>query len=55
MSHDIAYHTRKTMITGYRFMERETKKRGIHIFNASRGGMLEEFDRVDFDSLFENK
>lgn len=54
MSHDIAYHTQKAMMTGYRFMERETKKRGIHIYNATRGGMLEEFDRVDFDSLFEN-
>lgn len=52
MSHDIAYHTQKAMMVGYRFMEKETKKRGIHIFNATRGGMLEEFDRVDFDSLF---
>lgn len=52
MSHDIAYHTQKAMITGYRFMERETKKRGIRIINATRGGMLEEFDRVEFDSLF---
>lgn len=50
--YDIAYHTQKAMITGYRFMEKETKKRGIHVYNATRGGMLEEFDRVDFDSLF---
>jgi len=39
------------MIAGYRFMERETKKRGIHIWNATRGGMLEEFDRIDFDTI----
>lgn len=51
LSHDTAYHTQKAMMTGYRFMEKETKKRGIHIFNATRGGMLEEFDRVDFDSI----
>ncbi len=51
-SHDIAYHTQKAMITGYHFMEKETKKRNIHVFNATRGGMLEEFDRVDYDSLF---
>ena len=53
MPHDLAYHTQKAMMTGYRFMEKETKKRGIHILNATRGGMLEEFDRVDFDSLFD--
>ena len=52
VSYDIAYHTQKAMMAGYRFMERETKKRGIHIMNATRGGMLEEFDRVDFDTLF---
>ena len=53
ITQDIAYHTQKAMVMGFRFIERETKKRGIHIYNATRGGMLEEFDRVDFDSLFE--
>lgn len=42
----------KAMMTGYRFMDEETKKRGIKIYNATRGGMLEEFERVNFDSLF---
>ncbi len=37
----------------YEFMERETKKHGIHVYNATRGGSLEAFDRVDFDSLFD--
>lgn len=46
------YYTQRAMMAGYKFMEKETKKRGIHIYNATRGGMLEEFDRVDFDSLF---
>lgn len=27
---------------------------GIHIYNATRGGYLEIFDRVDFDELFSN-
>ncbi|MCM1100969.1 MAG: DUF115 domain-containing protein [Acetatifactor muris] len=31
------------------------KKRGIRIFNATRGGALEVFERVDFDSLFSNE
>ena len=25
---------------------------GIRVFNATRGGKLDVFDRVDFDSLF---
>lgn len=28
------------------------KKNGVKIYNATRGGMLESFPRVDFDSLF---
>ena len=41
----------KAMISGFKFMARETQKRGIHVYNATRGGMLEEFERVDLDSL----
>lgn len=37
----------------YRFLERESRKRGIRIYNATRGGMLEEFERVDFDQLMD--
>ncbi len=43
--------TQKAMMTGYNFMEREAKKRKIDIFNATRGGMLEEFERVEFDKV----
>ena len=32
-----------------------TDKNNISIYNASRGGKLEIFDRVDFDSLFEKR
>lgn len=45
--------TQKAMMTGYRFLEQETRKRGVRVFNATRGGMLEEFERVDFDTLFQ--
>lgn len=30
-------------------------KKGVRIYNATRGGKLEIFPRVDFDSLFEKK
>lgn len=46
-----AFLQQKAMMVGYRFMEKETKKRGIKIYNATRGGMLEEFERVDFDEV----
>lgn len=32
--------------------ERLSKEYGIKIYNATRGGKLEAFERVDFDSLF---
>ena len=32
-----------------------TEEHGIKIFNATRGGKLEIFQRVDFDSLFDKK
>lgn len=53
MDIDLGLYIQKAMTSGYKFMERETKKRGVHIFNATRGGMLEEFERVNFDSIFE--
>ena len=37
---------------GYRLAYEEAEKRGISIFNASRGGSLEVYPRVDFDSVF---
>lgn len=32
-----------------------SKKKGFRIYNATRGGALEAFERVDFDSLFDEK
>ncbi len=29
-------------------------KNGVKIFNATRGGMLEVFERVDLDDMFAN-
>lgn len=46
-----AYCTQIAMMTGYRFMEQETKKMGVKVYNATRGGMLEEFERIDFDEV----
>lgn len=39
------------MTCGYRFIEKESKNRGFCVYNATRGGMLEEFERVNFDEL----
>lgn len=37
----------------YMSAEIYSRKHGFRIFNATRGGKLEVFERVDFDSLFE--
>ena len=34
--------------------ERYSRTHGFRIYNATRGGKLEIFERVDFDSLFNN-
>jgi hypothetical protein len=36
----------------YGFAREYAEARGIKIYNATRGGKLEVFERVDFDSLF---
>lgn len=43
--------TEKSTLT-YVAMKDHCEKRGIRVFNATRGGRLEVFPRVDFDSLF---
>lgn len=37
---------------GYRKISKFAKENGINIFNATRGGKLEEFKRVEFDKVF---
>lgn len=39
------------MIKDFKVAEREAGKLGVNIYNASRGGMLEVFPRVDLDSI----
>jgi len=43
--------TEKSTLT-YIAMRNHCEKRGIRVFNATRGGKLEVFPRVDFDTLF---
>lgn len=57
------YEEKELLSTGYPdFIEmayiaakRYADSHGIKIYNATRGGKLEVFERVDFDSLFEKK
>ena len=43
--------TEKSTLT-YVAMKEQCERRGIRVFNATRGGKLEVFKRVDFGSLF---
>lgn len=43
---------KERMTIGYRVAKEYIKNKDIEIYNATRGGMLEEFPRVDFDKLF---
>lgn len=45
-------HGTDLMIKAYAFAKIFADKHGIKIFNATRGGALEVFERVDFDTLF---
>ncbi len=40
------------LLSVYAQAEKYTREHGIKIYNATRGGILETFERVDFDSLF---
>lgn len=44
--------TEKSTLT-YVAMKQHCDKRGVAVYNATRGGKLEVFPRVEFDSLFE--
>lgn len=44
-----------SMLHSYRIAREYCDNHGIKIYNATRGGKLEVFERVDFDKLFENK
>lgn len=51
---DTMNHHEDNMFIAYRAAEEYAKSHGIKIYNATRGGMLEVFERVDFDLLFHN-
>ncbi len=42
----------EAMENSYLLAKDMAEKRGVRIYNATRGGKLEVFERVDFDSLF---
>lgn len=42
----------KEVLIGYQAARHYAEERGIKIYNATRGGCLEVFERVDFDRLF---
>ena len=39
-------------LEGFKLAEEKTKELGVKIYNATRGGKLEVFERKDFDSFF---
>lgn len=43
------------MILAYEYAKKYADAHNVKIYNATRGGMLEVFERVDFDSLFSDK
>ena len=45
-------HHEDRMISSYIAAKKYADEHGIKIYNATRGGALEVFERVDFDSLF---
>lgn len=52
---DMIDHSISEMLKGYQMCRNYADTHDIKIYNATRGGMLEVFKRVDFDSLFEGK
>lgn len=49
---DYIDHETEKMLQAYKSAKQYADSHGIKIYNATRGGMLEVFERVDFDSLF---
>ncbi len=47
-------HREDSMIKAYEYAKQYADAHDIKIYNATRGGMLEVFERVDFDSLFKD-
>ena len=45
----------KYALKAFAMLEKESKHLGIKIYNATRGGKLEVFERTDFDSILRNE
>ena len=45
-------HYEDRMIIAYKVAKKYADTHGIKIINASRGGNLEVFDRIDFEKIF---
>ena len=43
---------RELFFNAYKIAKKYAETHGIKIYNATRGGEMEVFERVDFDSLF---
>ena len=52
MEQELAVHNVEFINKGYEKAEEYSRAHGFRIYNATRGGKLETFERVDFDSLF---
>lgn len=52
MSQDEAYRTQQKMTDSYQYVKKQLDSLGIHVYNATRGGELEVFERRNFDDLF---
>lgn len=50
---DDAFTTENNLMVAFSAARKYADSHGIKIFNATRGGKLEIFERVDFDSLFD--
>jgi hypothetical protein len=48
-------YTKDLFEAGYAYAKKFCRSRGVNIYNTTRGGKLEIFDRADFDSLFRNE
>ena len=48
---DVVVHDMGQNTHAYRDAKAACEELGIHIYNATRGGKLEVFERVDFDSI----
>ncbi|WP_052169727.1 6-hydroxymethylpterin diphosphokinase MptE-like protein [Pseudobutyrivibrio ruminis] len=49
---DILNHDVRRMFDNFEIAKKYADEKDIKIYNATRGGMLEVFERVDFDTLF---